>query len=73
MVTGDMFSGNVDDMIWTVLAAAQVISSGCGGSLPGGAGGVGGAAGHRPPDPRWWSLASGPRVPGAYNIKLHAK
>ena len=52
-------------MIWTVPAAAQVISSGCGGSLPGGAGG---AAGHRPLDPRLWSLASGPRGPGAYRI-----
>ena len=58
-------------MIWTVPAAAQVISSGCGGSLPGGAGGaggVGGAAGHHSPDPRLWSLASGPRGPGAYRI-----
>ena len=50
-------------MIWTVPAAAQVISSGCGGSLPGGAGGVGGAAGHHSPGPRSWSLASGPRGP----------
>ena len=52
-------------MIWTVPAAAQVISSGCEGSLPGG---VGGAAGHRPLDPRLWSLASGPRGPGACRI-----
>ena len=52
-------------MIWTVPAAAQVISSDCGGSLPGGAGE---AAGHRPLDPRLWSLASVPRGPGAYSI-----
>ena len=55
-------------MIWTVPAAAQVISSGCEGSLPGGAGEAGGAAGHHSPDPRLWSLASGPRGPGAYRI-----
>ena len=58
-------------MIWTVPDAAQVISSGCEGSLPGevgGTGGVGGAAGHHSPDPRSWSLASGPRGPGAYRI-----
>ena len=52
-------------MLWTVPAAAQVISSGCGDSLPGEAGE---AAGHRPLDPRSWSLASGPRGPGAYRI-----
>ena len=52
-------------MIWTVPAAAQVISSGCEGSLPGGADG---AAGHHSPGPRSWSLASGPRGPGAYRI-----
>ena len=52
-------------MIWTVPAAAQVISSGCEGSLPGEAGG---AVGHCPLDPRLWSLASGPRGPGAYRI-----
>ena len=52
-------------MIWTVPAAAQVISSGCGDSLPGGAGE---AAGHHSPGPRSWSLASGPRGPGAYSV-----
>ena len=55
-------------MIWTVPAAAQVISSGCEGSLPGEAGEVGGAAGHHSPDPRSWSLASGPRGPGAHSV-----
>ena len=55
-------------MIWTVPAAAQVISSGCEGSLPGGAGEAGEAAGHHSPDPRLWSLASGPRGPGAYRM-----
>ena len=55
-------------MIWTVPAAAQVISSDCEGSLPGEAGGAGGAVSHHSPDPRLWSLASGPRVPVAYSI-----
>lgn len=49
-------------MIWTV-PAAQVISSGCEGSLPGEAGEADGAAGHHSLDPRSWSLASGPRGP----------
>ena len=57
-------------MIWTVPAAAQVISSGCEGSLPGEAGGAGEAAGPHSLDPRSWSLASGPgpRGPGAHSI-----